>query len=352
MSESEDTGGHTETMRGRVNESRRKIWVLLDADRWIIAAFVLGIVFAALVVLSQLSPLPLRKAMTESDPAETLFQALVTATITGVTLVVTITQLVISQELGAVGDQRERMEGSLDFRQDVADVIDAPVSPPEPSAFLRSLVDATRAKAEALADAVSDDLDEGVRDRVDHFTEGLTDDAERVSNRLEGSQFGTFGVLFAALDYNYSWKIYEGERLREEYKDSLSDAAQAELDGVLDTLRFFGPAREHVKTLYFQWELTNLSRAVLYAAVPALIVAMAGNLFLDVTGTVAGTTLGVDNLVWVVCAGATISLTPFAILLAYVLRIATVAKRTLAIGPFVLRETDRTEDIAWDETND
>jgi hypothetical protein len=31
------------------------------------------------------------------------------------------------------------------------------------------------------------------------------------------------------------------------------------------------------------------------------------------------------------------------------LRIATIAKRTLAIGPFVLRETERTETIAWDD---
>ena len=38
------------------------------------------------------------------------------------------------------------------------------------------------------------------------------------------------------------------------------------------------------------------------------------------------------------------------ILLAYVLRIATIAKRTLAIGPFVLRETDRSETIEWGDT--
>ena len=37
------------------------------------------------------------------------------------------------------------------------------------------------------------------------------------------------------------------------------------------------------------------------------------------------------------------------LLLSFVLRIATVAKRTLSIGPFILRESARTEDIAWDE---
>jgi hypothetical protein len=38
-------------------------------------------------------------------------------------------------------------------------------------------------------------------------------------------------------------------------------------------------------------------------------------------------------------------MSPFTLLLSYVLRIATVAKRTLAISSFVLRETDRTADL-------
>jgi hypothetical protein len=34
-------------------------------------------------------------------------------------------------------------------------------------------------------------------------------------------------------------------------------------------------------------------------------------------------------------------------LTAYVLRIATIAKRTLAIGPFILRDTDRSQGVDW-----
>ena len=37
------------------------------------------------------------------------------------------------------------------------------------------------------------------------------------------------------------------------------------------------------------------------------------------------------------------------LLLSFIFRIATVAKRILSIGPFILRESARTEDIAWDE---
>ena len=36
-----------------------------------------------------------------------------------------------------------------------------------------------------------------------------------------------------------------------------------------------------------------------------------------------------------------ISVAPFAVLLAYILRVATITRRTLAIGPFILRDSER-----------
>ena len=72
-------------------------------------------------------------------------------------------------------------------------------------------------------------------------------------------------------------------------------------------------------------------------------------LFVSDIETVTGVTLGVDNLLWLVSGAVSLALVPFMLLLSYILRIATVAKRTLAIGPFILRESDRSDDIDWDE---
>ena len=335
-----------DTMRGRVPGSRLRLWLLLEADRWVVAAVPLVAVFGALVVLGAVGPVPLREGLAGADPIETLFQAFVTAIITGVTLVVTINQLVLSQELGAVGDQRERMEEAMAFRRDVEATLDAPVSPPEPSAFLRAIVDAARARAAAVR-AAAGEGDDAACDRVDDYVDGLIEHAEDVSDRIEDAQFGTFGVVFSALDFNYSWKIYEARRLRHDHASDLPEEAVAALDDLIEVLEFFGPAREHVKTLYFQWELVDLSRSMLYASVPALLVAIGGILYLDAPGTITGGTAGVANLVWIVSAAATVALVPFAVLLAYVLRIATVAKRTLAIGPFILRESARGDQFEW-----
>ena len=348
MSES-DGDQPSDTMREQVDESRVKLWLLLDADRELITTIPLLIVFCSLVVLGVVDPAPLRNAISVGDPIETTFQAFITAIITGVTLVVTLNQLVLSQELGPLGDQRERMGSAMDFRMDVEEVMEAPISPPEPAAFLRSIVDVTQTRANDLEEAVSDSRDEQFVSRTADYVESLTGNASAVGDQLEDAQFGTFDVLFAALNYNYSWKIYEARRLRNEHAESLTDEADEAFDRIVEVLKFFGPAREHFKTLYFQWELINLSRVLLYAAVPALIVSVGAVLTLDNSGTVTGFTFGIDNLVLVTSAAGTIALIPFMLLLSYVLRIATVAKRTLSIGPFILRKTERTADIDWDE---
>jgi hypothetical protein len=340
MSQSSGRGDAEDTMERRVPGSRLKLWLLLGANRWLLTGVVLGGLFAVFLVLGALDPAPLRAAAGSKDPVETLFQALLTAIVTGVTLVVTINQLVLSQELGAVGDQRERMEGAVSFRRDVESVLDRPVGPADPSSFLRAIVEESATRGQRLTAAAENVEDEELRDRIGAFVEGLRENATEVSGRLDDARFGTFEVMSAALDYNYSEKIHEARRLRRGQPERLTEDAGDALEAVVEVLELYAPAREHFKTLYFQWELINLSRAVLYAAVPALAVTAAMILYVDNPATITGRTLGVDHLVWLVSGAAVVALAPFVLLLSYILRITTVAKRTLAIGPFVLRTTD------------
>ncbi|MFC3477294.1 hypothetical protein [Halobacterium litoreum] len=345
---SEGAGGDdqpSDRMRERVPQGSRRFWVVLDADRRVVAAGFLAVVFLSMVAAGTLLPTPAFELLTNGDPHETLFNALVGSTITGVTLVLTLSQLVLSQELGAVGDQRDRMEGAMQFRQDAADAAGVDVAPTEPSAFLRGLVEATREQAESLRDAAPDG-DAG--DAVSTYVSNLTGNADAVTDQLEGAQFGEFDVVWAALNYNYSWKIYAGERIQSSYGDELDEEATAALADLLDTLKLFGPAREHFKTLYFQWELSDLSRTLLYAAVPALAAAIVALVFFN-PANYPGYTLGVNHALVVVSAATTVAVLPFAILLAYILRIVTVTKRTLSIGPFILRETNRSGEVDYEE---
>lgn len=340
MSASESAVG--ETMAERASGSRLKLWLLLQADRHFLATGILAGCFLVLVGLSQVAPTSLRATMADSYPIETTFQALVTSIITGVTLVVTITQLVLSQEQGPLGDQRNRMEGSMTYLEDVESVLDRSVSPSDPSTLLAAILGGIRDHARSLAGRTATVTDPDVSEDLEDYAGRVADDAEIAIAQLEDAQFGTYDVLDAALEFNYSEKIHDGRRLRADH--DLADDVAAPLSDVLDGLLFYAPAREHVKTLYFQWDLMNLSRVILYASVPALVVSVAMILYASDPNVVTGATLGVDNLVWLVAVAVTIALAPFIVLLSYILRIVTVAKRTLAIGPLVLRERESASD--------
>jgi hypothetical protein len=337
----DDVGADAEeTMEERAGGDTVFAYLLVEADRRLLTvglflSMLVAFLGAALVMPGSAS------VVRAGDPVETLFQALVGATVTGVTLVLTLNQLVLSQELGPAGDQRERMAGAMEFRTDVADYLEDPISPAEPSAFLRAMVTATGAQAEQLTDSVSEDRDDEAGKGVRDLADGVKTSADQVADSLSGATFGRYDVVDAALNFEYSRKLYRARRLRKAYGDALDDETCAALEELEGILRLFGPAREHFKTLYFQSELVNLSRLVLFSSLPSLVVTVSMLAFVDASALPTTTPVGIDAAVLLVCTTTALALLPFLILLSYVVRIATIAGRTLSIGPFILRETER-----------
>lgn len=325
-----------DTMRDRIDETAFKFWLLTRMDRHVLAGTISVAVFIALIALSTVAPTPMRRVVESSNALWWVFSPMITAIVTAVALVVTFNQLVLSQELGALGDQRERMEGAMDFREDVEPWLDVPTPPPDPATFLAALLESIRTSAIEIRSTV--DAGGGELEEVREFASDISENARKVRDSLEDAQFGTFEVVDASLDFNYSKNIYQARRLLTESAETSEEVVSA-LEDAITVLEFYGPTREHIKTLYFQWELINLSRVMLYASIPALVVAVSMLTYVDTTG-VTGATFGVDNIVWIVCAAATVTLSPFFLLVSYVLRIVSVAKRTLAIGPFVLRDME------------
>ncbi|WP_137288821.1 hypothetical protein [Natronorubrum halophilum] len=327
------------TMRERSGESRIKLWMLLRANRLLVSTILTSAVFVAFVIAVAVLYPSFSRQIESGDMIDTMFSTMITVIVTGTTLVVTIGQLVLSQENGPLGDQRERMASSMDFRDFAEELIGSP-SPADPSEFLRQIIGISAQRTTALRESIGKHDDENLREEVDEFAESVTGNADTVRDQLEGAQFGSFDVLFAALNFNYSWKIFQVERLANEYEESLTEEEHGLLDDLKTALSLFGPAREHIKTLYFQWALINMSQMILYAAVPAL--AVAGIMIATVdAGAFPGSTLGFDHIILVVGGAFAVTLVPFMLFVSYVLRILTIAKRTLAIEPLILRESQR-----------
>lgn len=328
-------------VRARTSANPAAMWLLLTANRRVLTAGMTAFVLLAVAAADATGTASLTDAVAAGDPISTLFQALVGSIITGVTLVVTLSQLVLSQELGAVGDQWERMQAAMDFRERAEQQLEDSTASPEPAGFLRSLVAAAARQAREVIGTLGPDAEGREARRVRDFAEEVIDNAADVGEQLEDAHFGTFAVVSGALDFNYSWKIHQARRMLGSDDLELPDDCRAVLGELLGTLTLFGPAREHFKTLYFEWELINLSRGMVYLAVPALAVSVVSLLYLETASLPAAAVLGASTTAWVVALAVAVAVSPFVLLLAYILRIVTVAKLTLAMGPFILRRTDR-----------
>lgn len=330
-------------MHARMNESRVRYWFLLNGDRWLISAGLTISFFLVLVIVGAVDPAGFRAVFGSTNQVGITFQALIASLITGVTLVVTIGQLVLSQEFGSLETQRERMAGTVEFRRDAEELFGS-AGPPDPRTFLRKLIKLSTTRAERLEDAIATNSNEELGEQIERFVENLTKNGEEVLDQLENVQFGEFELFRAAMNYNYSWKIFGVQWLRSEYGNNLTNSDDKLFEELLDVLTFFGVTRAHFKSIYYQWELVRLLRSILATALPALAVATATLLFLE-PSSFQGTILGVPTIIWVISGASALSVVPFFILTSIVLRVATVAKRTSAIGPFILHESDRGDDI-------
>ncbi len=322
------------TLRERTDVNKHWFWLLLEANRWVVAGGIAFLIFLVFMIWGVMKPVSLHSTMQSSDMVETVFAGLVGAIITGTTLVVTINQLVLSQEIGSLGSQRSRMDVTMDFRQNT-DILLGMTTPADPAAYLDGLIETSEQRAKTLRETLSETENQMLYEMVDEYVTDLLENAEHARNHLEDTDFGSFEVLSPALDYNYDRKMHDVRRIGMEYENSLSDEERNAFRDLLEALTMYGPVREYIKNLYIQWALVKLSRAILYAAVIALTVAGGMVVFVDST-TFSGAFLGIETVLWVVSAAFAISALPFLLFISYILRLSTLAKQTLSMGPLML----------------
>ena len=316
----------------RGEESDWKLWALIHARRWALVAAGSVASWLVLLALARWAPSSMEKLL-DTDNIPTLFSSIVSSMITTVTLILTVTQLILSEEIGPLFEQERRLDEQTDFRSRVEETLGVDVSPMDPAEFLGALVDETRRCATTLRDAAATDAD----DELAQFAEEVIEHSDQATDRLEEGSFGSFSVLMVALDYNYSRKLHDARRFRAD--ESLSTDREESLDDLIEVLQHYGPARGFFKSIYFQWELIEVSRSMIYATLPGLAVSGYMILLFDPT-QLAATLFTIPLTYLVVCSAYVVALVPFFLLLAYILRVLTILKRTLAPGEFVLRSED------------
>ncbi|XVH30402.1 hypothetical protein ACNS7O_08300 [Haloferacaceae archaeon DSL9] len=310
-------------------------WVLLDGDRATLIYCLTGLVFAVAVGLGYAAVIP----ATDPDAVVPFIGALVGGTLPFITIVLAINQLVLSQELDWPGALRDRFREMTAFRRDVEDLTGAAVSPASPADFLQLLVDETVDRAEAVLETVSDADNDRLQADVDRYVSDIRTEGDTVTEALSDAEFGTFEALSTVLNHYNGEHLHTTRVIRQTHADEVGDATA--LDELVDLLEQLAVARQTFKTLYMQYELAFLSRLLLYVGFPSLL---GGGLLMMSYGTVVATLPASEFAVLVMALGVTLVFLPFIVLLAYTLRIATVASRTADFGPFVPQaDIQRTE---------
>ena len=323
-----------DTLRGRLGVNRVAFWVLLTGSRWVIAGGFALVVFALFVAGGTVKQAPLRPLMQSSNMVTMTFSGLVGAIITSATLVVSINQLVLSQEIGSLGTIRNRMDVGTDFRQNTDELL-GETTPTDPATYLDRLIETTEHRARALRDAVAGSNDPDLREQVDTYVDDLLGNASKTREDLADSEFGSLEVVAPAIDYDYNRKMHDVRRFKHQYRESLTPEQIERLDALLTALAMYGTTRAYLNGLYIQWSLIKLSRAIIYTAVAALLVSAAVALFVDAS-TLTGSLFGIDTMVWLVSGALTVAVLPFFVFAAYILRLGTLTKQTLTVEPLLL----------------
>lgn len=314
-------GGRTDSNSGIAE------WVLVDGDRLVLTFCGAVIVYALLLALYAVDVI----AFTNANSITRMASGMIAGTFSLVTLVVSVNQLILSQEFSPAGEFRDRLGGVETFRRDVADATGVSATPAEPTRMFGLLVAAIRDRADDLADAVADHEDEEYRGLVARYADSVTDDADQVDARLDAADVAAYDALSAAVEYEVGLQLYAARYLRNDAAE-LSEQESAAFEELIEALRLFGTAQAHFKTIYLQRELTRFSQLTIYFGVPAIL---AASLIALLYGDLGGLTIDVAYLPYATSLLATIVFVPLMLLAAYILRTATLTRRTAEIGPMV-----------------
>ena len=240
----------------------------------------------------------------------------------------------LSQEIGSLGTIRNRMDVGTDFRQNTDELL-GETTPTDPATYLDELIETSEQRARALREAVAGSNNPELREKIDTYVDDLLGNATKTRDKLADSEFGSLDVVAPAVDYDYNRKIHDGRRIKHEHGNSLTVEQTEQIDALLTALAMYGTARAYLNGLYIQWSLIKLSRAIIYTAVAALLVSAAVALFVD-ANTLTGSLFGIDTMIWLVSGAFTVAVLPFFVFAAYILRLGTLTKQTLAVEPLLL----------------
>ena len=301
-------------------DDRFSRWLLLSGNRFRVAT---GILFTMVVVV--LIPLSSQFAIRNLTPVIYLASALIGGNITLITLVVAINQVILSQELESPGSLRDEIDQLADYRQAA---LDQPAPPTDPADFLQQLLQQTQERASSLAELLPDSSSEPDT----HLIDELPEECAQISEELGTGSDKISSVIVPLLGIGYGTYIHECHQLESAYEGGEHEQLLSTLDGLSADLKNLDIARQYFTTAFMKEELAKLSRSLLNVGVLAISLPVALLIQLATFPTAAPP---LPLVFAFTILTVVVGLIPLALLIAFFLRVATVAQHIASITPFM-----------------
>lgn len=301
-------------------------WLLLDGDRRLVAACIVG---AFVGVFAALHAVGLFAVGVGSAVSRVFGSGLTAGIITLVTIALSINQLVLSRVFGSPNKLADRLDGSRELRGRVQTLAGEPASPNDPAAFLALLattIDERAESARAMVRRADSEPSAAVTDSLAEIAEY----GRSIEDHVEAQRPMT-DVLNVVIGPEYAVNMAAVRQLRNGFEESLPADALEELRALDELLESLAVVRQFFKTLALQQDFAVLSRLLVYSGLIALLASVSLALVYRTDSvTVAPAMLSV-----VVPLAMGVVVVPLAVFSAYILRAATVASRTVSVGPFI-----------------
>lgn len=314
---------------GGSRDGGAKEWLLIDGNRFVVAG---AMAVAAFVVIYGLSRLGWITLGTSSNVRTLLSSGIASGMLTLVTVTLSINQLLLSRMFGSVNDLTDRLDGSEGFRDRVRELTGRHSTPTHPAEFLSLIVTSIRERGDRL----EDDVDQGLMDDFEPYLDELDGYARNVLEAVEddtrAGKSSTAEVLSSILGPEYAENLRRTRHLQNQHGEALSDRTESDLNEVRDLLEAIAVLRQFFKTLAIQQDLARLSRLIAYSGFGALLTTFA---LATVYKASSGAVIPSAWLPLVTSAGIAVIVLPLALLISYMLRVATISRYSVSVGSFV-----------------
>lgn len=314
-------------------------WFLLDGNRYAVTAGLLVLTFVSVLAIGSLWTFEMHSLLTETEAVQSILTSFLAGIILLVSIVVSINSIVLSHDMTGISTQEDRIEGTIEFRREIGRIAETDATPTNPSSFLLVMTRTIKNRTHALTD-LDEEVDQEFTDDMEAVVESIAETAEALEDSLGRIRGGEFRSLWLGLETDYGPLMNRMRDFTSSHHSQISEPREDQLNELIHLFELFAMGQEYFKTLYYNREITDLSRTLLLSSLPSIIITTWAILAIDAQLFPDFTMLGLPPLLTFFAFIFTVSLAPFLILTAYMLRVATVTRRTSVKGPFTVQPDD------------